>query len=262
MGDDGRQARKSVIERDESEYELPMEEQARVRSDGPAGSRSAARGPYLYRGAVILILLMVCTLQGLALKSIIHGRMDYKVLASRMTTMQTEVAGLQNFLDENIAEDLIFLKILVLNPRIPTETARNIASSVSKYSRRHKKDPDLILSIMKVESAFDPTAVSNMGAIGLMQVMPQWIDILDITCNLQDPDCNVKYGIQIMGAYEQLYADQDTALIAYNRGPGPVDSALMRGKNPNNGYVEKVRAVYARLQELGRSNKQIQLATN
>lgn len=260
MGDESRQAQESVFKRVESEARGPKEERTRLRPGRSAGPRSAMLGPNLYRGALIFILLGFCALQGLVLKGITQGRIDSKAVASQIKTMQSEVAGLQSFMDETITEDLIFLKILVLNPKTPTETARSIACAVSKYSRRYNRDPDLILSIMKVESAFDPAAVSKMGAIGLMQVMPQWIGILDIACDLQDPDCNVKYGLQIMGAYEQLYVDPDMALTAYNRGPGPVDSALMQGKNPDNGYVDMVRAVYARLQELGRSKRQIQLA--
>lgn len=47
-----------------------------------------------------------------------------------------------------------------------------------------------------------------------------------------------------------LKNDLDMALTAYNRGPGPVDAALMRGKSPDNGYSGKIRSVYERLREM------------
>jgi soluble lytic murein transglycosylase-like protein len=149
-----------------------------------------------------------------------------------------------------VTENLIYLKVLVLNPKIPNEIARKIASAVHMHARRYKQEVDLILAIMSVESAFDPQVVSKAGAIGLMQVMPQWIDILGIQCDLTEPDCNTRYGLQILGAYQHLYADLDMALTAYNRGPGPVDAALMRGKSPDNGYSDKIRSVYERLRDM------------
>jgi soluble lytic murein transglycosylase len=113
---------------------------------------------------------------------------------------------------------------------------------------------------MRIESDFDPRATSKMGAMGLMQVMPQWIDVLDIQCDLYDPECNVKYGLQILGAYEQLYGDLDMALTAFNRGPGPVDYALMRGMDPDNGYAGKIRAVQDRLRAINGLPAQLEVA--
>jgi soluble lytic murein transglycosylase len=113
---------------------------------------------------------------------------------------------------------------------------------------------------MRIESAFDPRAVSKMGAMGLMQVMPQWIDVLDIQCDLYDPECSVKYGLQILGAYEQMYGNLDMALTAYNRGPGPVDYALMKGQDPDNGYAAKIRTVYNRLRAISGAQSNLEVA--
>ena len=262
MSTDGRQAQEEAIgckQGDAQETGLTSDP---ARSGGTDRSQRAAPGRILFRVAVIFILLGVCALQGVTLQSILQGRADARADAGRIQAMQSQLADLQGFLDTGMAEDLIFLKLIVLNPRIAIDTAREIATAVLKNSRRYKRDSDLILAMMKVESNFDPAVVSKKGAIGLMQVMPQWIDVLGISCNLQEPDCNVAYGLQIMGVYEQLYRDPDMALTAYNRGPGPVDNALMKGKSPDNGYAESVRAVYARLQQLGRSKSHIQLATH
>ena len=243
MGTDGRQAQAEAMGGKQGEAQETGLKSAPARSGGTDRSQRATPGRILFRVAVIFILLGVCALQGVTLRSIMQGRADVRGDAGRIQAMQSQLADLQGFLDTGMAEDLIFLKLIVLNPRIAIDTAREIAT-------------------MKVESNFDPAVVSKKGAIGLMQVMPQWIDVLGISCNLQEPDCNVAYGLQIMGVYEQLYRDPDMALTAYNRGPGPVDNALMKGKSPDNGYAESVRAVYARLQQLGRSKSHIQLATH
>jgi soluble lytic murein transglycosylase-like protein len=51
----------------------------------------------------------------------------------------------------------------------------------------------------------------------------------------------------------EMYKDVEMALTAYNRGPGPVDVALMRGKDPRNLYAPKVLKVYERLRKLSLS---------
>ena len=48
--------------------------------------------------------------------------------------------------------------------------------------------------------------------------------------------------------------DLDTALTAYNRGPGQVDAALSHGMSANNGYAPKVLATYERLKQLNVAN--------
>jgi hypothetical protein len=51
-------------------------------------------------------------------------------------------------------------------------------------------------------------------------------------------------------SYEQLYGNLEIALTVYNRGPTPVDWALIKGKDPDNGYAPKIMETYERLKEL------------
>ncbi len=200
----------------------------------------------------VFAILSLGTLLALAGLWVTEWRKHQESTRKQVKDIRTEITAVRSLFDASIKEDLICLKIHVLQRKINNETAREIASAVYKYARLYEREPDLVLAIMKVESNFAPAVESKMGAIGLMQIMPQWIDVLGIDCNLKNPDCNTRYGLQILGAYELLYDDLDMALTAYNRGPGPVDAALMRGKNPDNGYAGKVMAVYERLRELNR----------
>jgi hypothetical protein len=226
----------------------------------PPDRQRTKAGSIIFKSAMMLLLLAICGIQLLGLLWISNWHARDQAVQNFMGAVQAEIADLRTRIDANTTEDLISLKILVLNPRVPNHTAREIASAVYKNAMRYHRDPDLILSIMSIESGFDPMAVSKMGALGLMQVMPQWIDVLDIQCDLNNPECNTKYGLQILGAYEQLYGNLDMALTAFNRGPGPVDYALMRGKDPDNGYAGKIRAVYNRLRTLSGSQAKIELA--
>ena len=56
--------------------------------------------------------------------------------------------------------------------------------------------------------------------------------------------------LQVLSFYMEMYKDIEMALTAYNRGPGPVDMALMRGKDPKNKYAPQVLKVYDRLKSL------------
>ncbi|MGD9365316.1 MAG: transglycosylase SLT domain-containing protein [Desulfobacteraceae bacterium] len=250
---------KSGLKNDSTKMKMTGESQVEPARKDPSAKTKSVR-QWIYKGTLVFIMLVLIGLQSLALMWLSRERVHNRMVAAQVERIQTDIIDLRSLVDANIVEDLIFLKILVLNPRVSNQTAREIASAIYKNALRYNKDPDLILSIVSIESGFDPAIISNAGAIGLMQVMPQWIDVLDIQCDLKDPDCNIRYGIQILGAYQQLYGDLYMALTAYNRGPGPVDYALMKGKNPDNGYAGKVQAVYNRLRAISRTNQKMEVA--
>lgn len=162
-----------------------------------------------------------------------------------------ELVALRQVVGSQTAEDVIFLKILILNRKVKPNLAREIAKSVHTNAQLFKRDPDFILAMIFVESNFNPSAVSVMKATGLMQVMPHWTDQLGITENLTDVNTSIRYGLQIFAFYDQMYKDTETALMAYNRGPGRVDSDLMSGRDPTrNGYAKKIMKTYDRLKTM------------
>ncbi|WP_232318697.1 transglycosylase SLT domain-containing protein [Halomonas sp. GT] len=78
--------------------------------------------------------------------------------------------------------------------------------------------PDLVLSLIQVESAFKADAVSSAGAIGLMQIMPFWVEELGLPIdNLSDPNRNLRYGCTILAHYLAVErGDFTRALARYN----------------------------------------------
>jgi soluble lytic murein transglycosylase-like protein len=207
-------------------------------------------------GACAAVWFLKARLDGLGSTTTVTARQTTE-LASRIADLgeqsvaiRAEETELRQYLASSSAEQVIFLKILVLKPDIDLTLARNIARHAHRYAALHKRDPDLVLAIIAEESRFNPNAVSPMGAVGLMQVMPQWEKVLGISGSLKDPEVSIKYGLQVLGFYMEMYKDIEMALTAYNRGPGPVDHALMRGKDPKNGYAPQVLKVYERLKSL------------
>src|SRR5258708_19960613 len=171
-------------------------------------------------------------------------------LSEQSLAIKSEGTELRQYMTSSSAEQVIFLKILVLKPDIDLALGRSIAKHAHHYGALYKRDPDLVLAIIAEESRFNPNAVSPVGAVGLMQVMPQWEKLLGISVSLHDPAVSIKYGLEVLGFYMEMYKDIEMALTAYNRGPGPVDMALMRGKDPKNRYAPDVLKVYERLKKL------------
>lgn len=79
-------------------------------------------------------------------------------------------------------------------------------------------EPELVLSVIHIESRFDRFAISRVGAQGLMQVMPFWKnEIGRPTDNLTNVDTNLRYGCTILKHYiDREKGDLIRALARYN----------------------------------------------
>lgn len=104
---------------------------------------------------------------------------------------------------------------------------------VNREALQNDLEPALVYSVIKAESNFDPDAKSRSGAVGLMQLMPktfQWLQE-DEDSRLGDeklvqPDVNIAYGCKYLAMLMKQYNCRQTALCAYNAGPGRVDKWL------------------------------------
>lgn len=107
-------------------------------------------------------------------------------------------------------------------PRTGPHTV-DLDQALSAASFRNHLSPDLVRSVVRAESGFNPNARSGKGAQGLMQLMPQTASRLGVK-NAMDPVENLeggtKYLSQLLGRYNN---DLPTALAAYNAGPERVE---------------------------------------
>ena len=129
----------------------------------------------------------------------------------------------------------------VLEEVVAAPVGSDIHQLAADAARRHGLDPDLVLAVVSVESAFRPAAVSPKGAQGLMQLMPGTARELGVADPL-DPASNLDGGARYLSALIARYdGDLTKALAAYNAGPGAVDRH--KGVPPyreTRDYVKKV----------------------
>ena len=92
------------------------------------------------------------------------------------------------------------------------------ASQVATLAPQYNIPPSLAVAVMNAESSGNPNAVSSAGAIGLFQLMPATAAGLNVNPN--DPTQNITGGLTYLQQLYTKYGDWDTALIAYNQGPG------------------------------------------
>ncbi|HPV42157.1 MAG TPA: lytic transglycosylase domain-containing protein [Spirochaetota bacterium] len=107
---------------------------------------------------------------------------------------------------------------------------RNISSKfdgiIETLSEKHGVDPKLIKCIIRVESDFNPEAVSPAGAMGLMQLMKETADYYNLA-NPFDPEKNIDAGIRHFKSLQNYFRnDIPLALGAYHAGIGRVKKRM------------------------------------
>ena len=132
-----------------------------------------------------------------------------------------------------------------LAPYLVAPAADDLLPLIERHALDRGLDPRLVRAVVQVESGYNPAAVSNKGAMGLMQLMPATALDLDVTSPFE-PAENLRGGTEYLsGLLERFGGDITLALAAYNAGPGAV--ARYGGVPPypeTVAYVENVLALW------------------
>ena len=124
-----------------------------------------------------------------------------------------------SYIDIPTAQIQSIQEVQVADKVTPPAATASISDAINAASDKHQIDADLINSVIRAESAFNPHAVSRKGAQGLMQLMPDTATKMGVK-DAFDPAANVNAGTRYLRDLLVLYhGDMVKALAAYNAGP-------------------------------------------
>ena len=130
--------------------------------------------------------------------------------------------------------------------RLPSFDKQQLDAVIDEASATYGVSADLVKAVIQTESAFNPVAVSPVGALGLMQLMPVTAAYLGVADPF-DPRQNVNGGVKYLSMLlDRFNGNVALALAGYNAGPTAV--ARHKGIPPyreTRGYVQKIRALVA-----------------
>jgi len=136
-------------------------------------------------------------------------------------------------------------RIVAANSRGTAATAGDIDAAIEEAAARHNVDANLVRAVVKVESNFNPNAVSRKGAMGLMQLMPATARQLNVK-NPFDPEQNVDAGVRHLKQLLENYGGNvKLTLAAYNAGAGAVArSSGVPHYAETQSYVRRITNLY------------------
>jgi hypothetical protein len=136
-------------------------------------------------------------------------------------------------------------------PVVPGDSAErqlspvDVDKAIDEAAQRHGVDPNLVRAVVKVESNYNPRAVSRKGAMGLMQLMPFTARSLKVG-NAFDPHQNVDAGVRHLKQLLESYnGNIELSLAAYNAGSGAVNrNGGIPPYRETRDYVKKITDLY------------------
>lgn len=137
--------------------------------------------------------------------------------------LQSAINAADSFDDRFDAEVWLTDMANRLAPRIDDPSERlHILKTAHHEATRAGLPPELVLAVIDVESNFDRFAISSVGARGLMQVMPFWLDEIGRPGDdLFDIQTNLRFGCTILKLYlDREHGDRTRALARYNGSVG------------------------------------------
>ena len=172
--------------------------------------------PLAMTGRLFCLLLLLASLSLQAEQQTVVD----EALKQRLIAALADNAG---FSDRFDAEVWLVDMAERLKRRLPEGDQRmSLLKHLHHEATRAKLPPELVLSVIQVESNFDRFAISEAGARGLMQVMPFWLKELGRPdANLFDPQTNLRFGCTILRYYLDMEKGNTTrALARYNGSKG------------------------------------------
>jgi len=171
------------------------------------------------------------------------------ILLAISTIGQTSRADIYKYTDEkgvmhftNIPQGKDYTKIITEH-KIPSK--KKYDHIISRNASKYNIESAIIKAVITAESNWNPKAISQKGAIGLMQLMPSTAEDLKVS-NPFDPEENIEGGTKYLRhLLNRFNGNLDLALAAYNAGPSKVEkSGGIPAIVETNKFVRHVNEIY------------------
>jgi len=185
------------------------------------------------------------------------------VLATKIYVYEDPETGEKFFSNIKMVENSkLYMVVATRNPFLedPKNSAKDTSFSpnlstkfdelFNEIARTYNLDPKLLHAIAKVESNYNPRAVSPKGALGVMQLIPSTARLVGVSDPF-DPRENIHGGARYLRYLLDKFGDLTLALAAYNAGPKAVEAyGGIPPYEETQRYVRSVLSLYQRLKGL------------
>ena len=147
----------------------------------------------------------------------------------------------------NVKTDNRYRLYISTEGQTPAQYIRSYEGIIRQAAHQFDLSPSLIKAVIKAESDFDHAAVSQKGAKGLMQLMPDTADAMEVA-NPFDPEENIFGGTRYLSLLLKRFQNNERlALAAYNAGPEHVEARNAIPPFPETqAFVKRVLKYYQR----------------
>jgi soluble lytic murein transglycosylase-like protein len=181
-----------------------------------------------------------------ALPSVSAGPSDSSSVVSH--ALGVDSATLPAGEKDRVLIDQILERLSIRHTALGERERLGLVKVIIQEARANNLEPSLVVAVIEVESAGYHLAVSHVGAMGLMQLLPSTGRELAMRLGIEwkgpdtlfDPIINVQLGTAYLRQLADQFGDVNIALAAYNWGPGRINRRIRRGATVPSLYIEQV----------------------
>ena len=165
----------------------------------------------------------------------------YKEITHKPPIVQTKTETIVHMVSDPIIRGNFELEAKEINSSLNKSKLKHLLIYVNALCDDYGVNYEMVKAVIQTESSWDHKAVSESGAIGLMQILPStaWDEFKTPKEDLYDPYVNVTVGIKYLAHLNNHFDDMDATLTAYSHGP-TVTKKYSSRYIKNNFYVKRV----------------------